>query len=258
MSRRSRRGPRSTAFTVGATADIQKALTGLYQSMQGTLVQPMLTHGELLAMFAPPEDQIILEQAPKIGAVSHYYAENSMSFTFPAHGVAPESPMPLGIMFFLNGDRKDLPLLPKVPTLQPGFYPRADEIKAWARARVELAFDWGLVRRYFDVLNRACGKPAQIRYLWPALVGVLRTCSDLQEALTRLEEFKRPSELPNFSQEFVEVGRRCTQIVATALIMKDVLPDAVPEPAVRLGISMTGLKRLSHCKEIDTFVPANE
>jgi hypothetical protein len=252
MSRRGRiGGSRSTAFTIATTSEIQSAITLLYGNMQKTLPHPMLTHDEVLSMFAPPEDIVILKEATKIAAVSHYYAESSLSFAFTTNEGGP-----IGVSFQLNGDRGTLPLLPKVPKLQPGFEARAEEIRSWGNARIELAFEWGLVRRFFDRLNRKCSRPAQVRYIWPTLLGVMRSYGGgLVESLAKLEEFKRPPELPTLSPEFVEVGRRCTQIVTTALIMNDTATVDQSDVPVRLSVGSSGLKRLHQCEDIGSYGP---
>jgi hypothetical protein len=247
MARERRRS--GSAFSATVENELRCAIGELHAAVQSTNKQPVITHDELLNMFAPPEIVNILKQAPLVAQVSYYYSTNNFNITFKGN-------LPFTVNFQLAGDRKTLPLVPSIPDLQEGFETRIEEIEAWATVRTDISLDWSLVERLIKHLSKICTHPAQVRYIWPTLIGLMRSRGALASQVAELEDFKRPGTLPTISLELAEVCRQCSQIVATGLIMRDIADDKEPDYPVQLTLpDLNSRTRVSACAEIGAYHP---
>lgn len=210
---------------------------------------PFLTHGELLHMIAPPEVCEVLTQARKLSSVSRYGVTSYVSVVLPRN-LTP-------VMFtMLDGDNH--PFLPRKTTWQDNVESLENQkkISDWASETLEIRFKWGLVLKLIDVLNNKLTSPAQVRYVWPAVLGIMRTTTVFDDLLPQIEEFKRPHNMPPISPELRGVCQECAQIVATGLILWGVEKPIAPDWQVAIELQNSG-RTLVHptCTEIGVYGP---
>lgn len=95
------------------------------------------------------------------------------------------------------------------------------KIERWLKGRIEIGTEFGILMGVFNYLNRTCGNPRTMRYLWPALLGVCRP-----ELADRVRDLKPPKELPAIPSEMVNALKQTEITIAKAMM----LPSENPNP----------------------------
>ena len=104
--------------------------------------------------------------------------------------------------------------------------------------RVKVGIDWCLVSAVFTELNRRCATPAQLRYFWPSIVGLLALCEDekVRAKAEKLRAYKPPSGIPFVEKPLVEACKTASTTVARGLLYPE--PEGTP-PALTGKVRLT-------------------
>jgi hypothetical protein len=242
MTQRRRRGDRTALGSY--THDLYQAIQRLAMSMEEMHHKPVLGEREVLSMIAPPEVVEVLTTARALGEVSRYGVSSHVSVALP-------DPPGIHVTFSLSSD--DF-LVPRKPVWQDLGHPKLEELRTWAVERIETKFKWGLVNKLLKVLNDKFSSPAQLRYAWPAVLGLMRTSTAFDDLIPQIEEFKRPAVMVDLSPELRAVCQECSQIVATGLLMRDLIEKA-PESPVDVSFNISAQRREHPCAEIGAYAP---
>jgi hypothetical protein len=241
-----RRRPGDKTALGGYGPALRSAADKLHETMLRMHPQPFLSENQFLQMVAPMEHVGVLLAARDIGLISKYALQDTVEMVLPGH--------PITVSFSMSGT--DHPVLPRKPEVQDPQDPKFVEILEWAHEWVEMKFKWGLVYRLIEVLNKKFSSPAQFRYAWPAVLGLMRTSTSFSDLLPAIEEFKRPNNMPYMSPELAAVCQECSQIVSTGLIMRDLVAEEQVYP-VAMAVLISGQTRLhTTCAEIGSYYPA--
>ena len=100
--------------------------------------------------------------------------------------------------------------------------------KQWA----DIDIEWNEVNEMFEYLDTVCKNPAQVRYLWPAISGLMSMNEDLAPMRANLSQHVIPKSLPTLPVEVRQMCRRTAAYVATALMLPPLEEDVVPVPDV--------------------------
>ena len=100
----------------------------------------------------------------------------------------------------------------------------------WCTARMELGVKWGMVDAVFKELCYRCRTPYELRYFWPAVLGLLNLMGDEYG-----EKLRVPRGTPDYTlpRELRDAAYEAQVLVAGTLIMPEPKPD---KRVVRLGL----------------------
>ena len=184
MSRRFNR----TAFGHANFSSIRSTLDTLLIRMCRANVPPSITSTELISMFAPPDVQHILTEAPKVCAIGKYWRDSDVSYPFEHKGAK------FVVTFEVTG--ADRPLLPKDPVLQPNVdLTIVEAVKEWGFERMDIGWRFGKLGQALNKLDDICNSPRQVRYLWPSIIALCRLAK-LDELIEKMEG-RAPANIPS-------------------------------------------------------------
>ncbi len=203
-----------------------------------TLIPFDMTHRECLELIAPPEHLDILTGAAKYADI--HAAEEWVAVYTPAV-VDGEKRVRVRFQMRTHAE-KEPPLRPRHPEWQPGRGGHAKAI-AWVDARLRLGRRFGLAHRVLYELREACDTGAQLRYVWPACMHLLKPAREDAQADLRVEtwakkhaEFKPQRHTPSLSLAMRDAVREAGALITSAVLMgEDVQPAPLGEVLIGLG-----------------------
>ncbi|WP_020095725.1 hypothetical protein [Methylobacterium sp. 285MFTsu5.1] len=116
------------------------------------------------------------------------------------------------------------------------------KLASWVKWRVKVGRDWCFANQVFYELNRRCSTPAQVRYFWPSIVGLLALSEDdkVRGKADKLRAYKPPAGIPRVEKPLAEACRSASAIIAKGLLY--------PETEERTSAADAGAVRLSMAK----------
>lgn len=230
MGRAQPRG--NDAFTYKDTSRIEDAISTLCNRVKCTLKTPTITYREMLQLIAPPEHVDFLLRVREIADVGRYGGRDSGQLKIASHKGKDVS-----VEFSVTG-YEGTPAMPNGP-LWLNHFPEnralAVELERCSREYADVAIEWGLVKTVFKYLNKHCKTVAQVRYLWPSVLGIMSVKDDLDGLRRELTPLMVPRNLPSLPQEVRALCRQTSAIVATALL----LPPLEEEPTAPKDVAIT-------------------
>lgn len=230
MGRRFSIGRRTpSAFPEYKFAELDTAVTTLFQRMVATNPQPVLTSAELVSLFAPLEHRDMLRETPRISSSVSYRYREELKVKLGN----------LGLVEFelINRDDGDgSALMPKNPAVQPDADPeKIAQITQWVTWRRDVGYQFGRVKGLLNRLDSYCKSPRQVRYVWPSVLALARMSSEdaMKDLANELEDFREPRNMPPISAEMREVCRKASTTVAGALLLEE-RPQAYHNPDVNI------------------------
>lgn len=106
-----------------------------------------------------------------------------------------------------------------------------DKMARWCYARMELGIKWGMVDAVFRELAYRCRTPYEVRYFWPAVLGLLNLMGDPYG-----EKLRVPRGVPDYTlpRELRDAAYEAQVLVSGTLIMPE--PKSNLSWPVRLGL----------------------
>lgn len=100
----------------------------------------------------------------------------------------------------------------------------------WCTARMEVGIKWGMVDAVFKELCYRCRTPYELRYFWPAVLGLLNLMNDEYG-----EKLRIPRNVPDYTlpKPLRDAAYEAQVLVSGTLIMPEPRPD---KRVVRLGL----------------------
>ena len=101
----------------------------------------------------------------------------------------------------------------------------------WCEARMELGIKWGMVDAVFKELAYRCRTPYEVRYFWPAVLGLLNLTGDPYG-----EKLRVPRGVPDYTlpRELRDAAYEAQTLVSGTLIMPE--PKRAATKPVRLSL----------------------
>jgi hypothetical protein len=220
-----------TAFPYKATTLIEDAIGYLKDRVLCTQSVPDITYRELLQLIAPAEHIDALMNIRRIADVGRYVGVSTDARTFLSHRGRN-----LSVSFEVDGE-SDSPVMPYRPIWLDHFPENRELMKALeacGKQRADIAIDWERVGKVFKYLNEVCTNPAQVRYLWPAITGILSMKEDLEGMRASLSQHVMPKSLPTLPMEVRKACRETAAIVAMALMLPPLEDEPVQPRQVRI------------------------
>ncbi len=225
-------------FNEHQAAAIRKAIGTLAIRMLRTIPRFEPSQEAIIRLISPEEDIPVLLNARKVINLDSYDAKSTSFMQLaPQHGVDS------AVAFSFSNVVKSTPMMPRDPRFQLLHNSNVqvyEEMIGYIQKRIEVAIDFGRVVATFEALNRYCSTPAQMRYMWPAILPILSMNSELEGFRQAVATFRVPSKTPSLP---VEVRAACKTTAAT-ITMAGLLPpmedDAMPTPDVVLDIRLSG------------------
>lgn len=230
MGRASRKTDNAFGNSV-TEANIEAAITKLCNRVKCTLKTPVVSYREMLQLIAPAEHIEFLLNARRIGDIGRYPGRDSDQIVIANHrGVN------VGVEFSVSG-QDETPVMPYKPWLHHSPENKAliNELVRCAKEFADVAIDWGVVKAVYKYLNKHCKSPAQVRYFWPSILGIMSLNEDLDDVRASIIEHTMPRGLPSLPPEVRALCRQTAGIVATALL----LPPLEDEPHVPEDVTIT-------------------
>lgn len=219
-----------TAFHPKMEAHIHNAIDSLRRRVLRTMKLPTITYRELLQLIAPEDHIELLMTARKVADIGRYVARTTNTRVYLRH-----RNYNIGVTFEFNGDEQ--PVMPRVPIWLDHFPCNRDlvmELGACGREFADIAIDWDEVSSVFNYLNHTCSNPAQVRYLWPAIGGILSMREELAGWRSQLSQHVLPKSLPTLPVKVRQLCRKTAATVAVALMLPPLEDDAIPVPDVHI------------------------
>lgn len=223
-----------TAFHPKMVTEIHNAIRSLRTRVLRTLKVPTITYRELLQLIAPEEHIEVLMNARKIGNIGRYAASDTNTKIFLSHRNRN-----VGVKFDVNGE--DGPVMPRVMLWLDHFPCNRDlvmELSSCGKQYADIDIDWDEVLQVFNYLNNVCKNPAQVRYLWPAIGGLLSMRKELAGWRSQLAQHVLPKSLPTLPVEVRQMCRRTAATVAMALMLPSLEEEPYVVPDVEIEFRM--------------------
>jgi hypothetical protein len=217
------------------TAEIHNAMGKLRRRVMRTIKVPTISYREMLRLIAPAEHIETLMQARELIDIGRYTARTTDAKVYLRHRNNN-----VGVTFEVSGDL-GTPAMPRTPIWLDHFPENRDlvlELSACGRQFADITIDWDEVEWVFRYLNQACSNPKQVRYLWPAIVGIMSVNEDLTSWRSQLSQHVIPASLPTLPLEVREKCKRTAATVAMALMLPPLEDDAMPTPDVEITFGM--------------------
>jgi hypothetical protein len=196
-----------------------------------------LTHDDVKELLVRPEHYQAVEDARELfGNSSGEYAEVKVDDPF-----AKGNSSLVQVQLRVSRDNPGFPFPTYVGREVYGDPegPARKALATWVKWRAKVGRDWCLANNVFSELNRRCSTPAQVRYFWPSIVGLLALSDDekVRAKADKLRAYKAPSGIPPVEKAFVEACKSASAIIAKGLLYPEVegTPEAMSGPVV-LGL----------------------
>lgn len=223
-------GPK-TAFNDINTKAIEEAILRLSRRVKCTLSTPTLSYKEMLTLIAPTDQVEFLLHVREIADIGPYAARDTDAMLFTVF-----QKKEVRIEFGVSGDEGS-PVMPRRPWIR-NISETTSLITALNKSAHDfagVAIEWGHVMTVFRVLNTICKTPAQVRYLWPSIVGIMSVNQDLDDARESIAVHTVPRTLPKIGLRLRKLCRDTSGIVATALLLPRLENEAYVVPDVRVN-----------------------
>ncbi len=228
---KSRKTSAKTAFHPKMTTEIHNAIGQLRRRVLRTQRVPVISYREMLRLIAPAEHIETLMQARELIDIGRYTARTTDARVYLRHRNRN-----VGVTFEVSGDL-GTPAMPYRPIWLDHFPENRDLVMALGECGKQFAditIDWDEVEQVFKYLNDVCKHPAQVRYLWPAIGGLLSMRDELAGLRSSLSQHVLPKSLPTLPVEVRQACRRSAATVAMALMLPPLEDDAMPTPDVEI------------------------
>lgn len=227
------RTKRNEAFSYKDASEIMDAMNSLRTRVLRTLKKkPTITYRELLQLIAPSEHIEILLNARQIGDIGIYTGTSTDTRVITSH-----RDRDVGVEFTVERDEKS-PVMPRHPIWLDHFPENrglVKELVSCAKQFADVAIEWDEVEQCFRYLNEVCKTPAQMRYLWPSIVGIMSASDGLGGLRASLAQFVVPKSLPTLPLEVRAMCKRTAAVVTMALMLPTLEHDSVPTPDVLIS-----------------------
>lgn len=224
------------AFSEKQSASVRAVIARLYG--RAIAHKPCtLTHNDVKELLVRPEHyQAVVDARELFGNSSGEYARLKI-----------DDP-------FVKGEEALVTLQLRVSRDNPGFpFPRyvgqevygdpegpaRKALATWVKWRAKVGREWSLASHVFSELDRRCSTPAQVRYFWPSIVGLLALSDDenVRTKADKLRAYRAPSGIPHVEKPFVEACKSASAIIAKGLLYPEVEgPPACQSGAVVLDL----------------------
>jgi hypothetical protein len=225
------------AFNDKQTASVQSVISKLY-SRAVAHKACTLTHEDMKHLLVRPEHFKAVDEARELFG-------NSSGETVDIKAPDPHSKggeLVIGVELAVTRDEPGFPF----PTyVGQQLFGDADsearkKLDAWIKWRTRVGREWCLANAVFQELNRRCNTPAQMRYFWSSIVGILTLCDDekVRAKADKLRAYKAPSGIPRVEKELAEACRGASAIISKGLLYPE--PEGTPvaeRGSVKLSMS---------------------
>lgn len=233
---KSRKTSAKTAFHFKMVTEINNAIYQLRRRVLRTQRVPVISYREMLRLIAPEEHVERLMQARDLIDIGRYTARTTDARVYLRHRNHN-----VGVTFEVSGEI-GTPAMPRIPIWLDHFPENRDLVMALGecgRQFADITIDWDEVQSVFNYLNKVCSNPAQVRYIWPAISGLLSMREELAGLRSSLSQHVLPKSLPTLPVEVRQACRRTAATVAMALMLPPLEDDAMPTPDVEITFMIT-------------------
>jgi hypothetical protein len=184
------------------------------------------THDEFLALFAPKEHWKLLKTAAEVAQVTANGGYHRATY----HG---EGPAAAALNFDLQAN--GAPLLPRnTAVLKDAPQELRDRLDTWLARETVIRDRFGAARDMVDWLDFNCASREQARFIWPALLTVAASATDVNTRLMgeKLANFKAPRTLPAIPPEIRQLCKVSSEAVTCASLLDEVDKTPFSAPVV--------------------------
>lgn len=221
-----------TAFHPKIETKIANAINSLQTRVLRTLKTPTITYREMLRLIAPEEHIEFLLNARQIVDIDRYSGDK-----MDARVIAFHRGRNIAVTFEVSGNEES-PVVPRNCMWLSQYGENKALVEALvsaAKQYIDVVIDWEEVLSVFKFLNGACTQPKQVRYLWPAINGIMSVDEDLAELRATLTQHVIPAHLPTLPLKVREKCKHTAAIVAMALMLPPLEDDAMALPDVEIN-----------------------
>ncbi len=203
------------AFTPRQMDALKDSLGRLHGRMQGMNHPPRLTHHEVINLCTPQADRELAFLIPK-----KFNTSSATDDIFIDWGEGGKVGFDIRRNYGPN-DKDLVPLVPRNPKLQDDADPEVVyKITSWITEYTKQAKNFARAKALVIRLNEICDNPQQVRYVFPAIMGLLPLDERLEKLSAKLGDYRRPSNVP-YVLQLKPTMDKVAETISTALLLDE-------------------------------------